>query len=150
MANPILKINILDHAKDLPIPTYATGGSSGLDLRAAILSSIQLVPGGRELIPTGIAIELPTGYEGQIRGRSGLAIKSGIGLPNSPGTIDNDYRGEVKVILINWSNDPFTISRGDRIAQLVICPVQQVDLLIVDSIRETERSAGGFGHSGIK
>jgi len=131
-----------------PLPAYATLGSSGLDIRAFIENSVTLQPLQRTLIPTGLFIELPVGYEAQIRSRSGLAIKHGTTCLNSPGTIDADYRGEIKVILINLSNEPVTIHNGDRIAQMVIQKVEQVELIEVKVLSITERGVGGFGHTG--
>lgn len=133
---------------DNPLPTYATSGSSGLDLRAFIEAPIVLEPMQRALIPTGLSIELPEGHEAQVRPRSGLAINQGITCLNTPGTVDADYRGEIKVILINLSTEAQTIKSGDRIAQMVIQQVSQVILFEVKEISETERGAGGFGHTG--
>ena len=131
-----------------PLPSYATEGSSGMDLRAFIDVPISLVTLERRLIPTGIYLELPQGYEAQIRPRSGLAIKQGITCLNSPGTIDAYYRGEIKVILINLSSEIQTINDGDRIAQMVIQPVEQIEWTQVENINETKRGEGGFGHTG--
>jgi dUTP pyrophosphatase len=131
-----------------PLPAYATNGSSGMDIRAFIPAPIVLQPLERTLIPTGLFIELTNGYEAQIRPRSGLAIKQGITCLNTPGTIDADYRGEIKVILINLSNEPQTISDGDRIAQMVIQQVEQIEWKLVENINETTRGVGGFGHTG--
>ena len=135
-------------AKDLPLPARATPMSSGLDLRANVFADVVIGPGERALIPAGIKIALPMGFEAQIRPRSGLAVKYGIGLPNSPATIDADYRGELKVPLINWGSEAFTIQRGDRIAQLVICQVAMVDFTEADILPDSARGEGGFGHSG--
>ncbi len=134
--------------EDLPLPTQATAGSAGYDLHAALESEARLRPGERVLIPTGVSIAVPEGYEAQIRPRSGLALEHGIVLPNSPGTIDSDYRGELKVILCNTGEKAFTVRRGDRIAQLVISPVLRADWEEVPSLEATPRGAGGFGHSG--
>jgi len=134
--------------EDLALPAYETEQSAGMDLRAAVTESITLQPGARDLIPAGIRIALPPGYEAQVRPRSGLAIKKGISLLNSPGTIDADYRGEIRVIMANLGQEPFTINRGDRIAQLIIAPVTQATWQEVDSLDETERGTGGFGHTG--
>lgn len=131
-----------------PLPSYATAGSSGMDLRAAITSPVQLQPLERSLVPTGLFIELPIGFEAQVRPRSGLAIKQGITCLNTPGTIDADYRGEIKVILINLSSEEQTILPGDRIAQMVVQQVEQVCWVEVESLSSTERNAGGFGHTG--
>lgn len=144
-----IPIQRLPAAKDLPLPAYATEGASGLDLYAAVEEPATLAPGERRLIPTGIRIAVPPGYEGQVRARSGMALQRGLGLPNAPGTIDSDYRGEIRVILINWSTEPQTIYRGDRIAQLVIAPVVRAELIEVDSLDETLRAEGGFGHTGM-
>ena len=134
--------------EDLPLPTQATAGSAGYDLHAAVESEARLRPGERALIPTGVSIAVPEGYEAQIRPRSGLALEHGIVLPNSPGTIDSHYRGELKVILCNTGENAFTVRRGDRIAQLVISPVVRADWEEVPSLDATPRGAGGFGHSG--
>lgn len=131
-----------------PLPTYATPQSAGMDLRANIKESIILRPVERKLIPTGLHIALPEGYEAQVRPRSGLAIKHGITCLNTPGTIDADYRGDIGVILVNLSTDEFTINPGDRIAQMVINKVEQASFLLVDVLDETERNEGGFGHTG--
>lgn len=131
-----------------PLPTYATSGSAAVDLRAFIANDILLKPLQRSLVNTGLFIEIPLGYEAQIRPRSGLAINNGITCLNSPGTIDSDYRGEIKVILINLSNEDFVIKNGDRIAQMVIGKVEQVEFYLTENLTETERGIGGFGHSG--
>ncbi|MBN1625329.1 MAG: dUTP diphosphatase [Deltaproteobacteria bacterium] len=146
-----IKIKRLGHNPDLPLPGYETEGSSGMDVRAAVESPVTLNPGEVKLIPTGFAVSIPPGYEGQVRPRSGLALRHGIGMVNSPGTIDSDYRGEVSIIMINWGQMPFTINRGDRIAQMVIGKVYRADLVDVNdsSLDATIRGAGGFGHSGI-
>ena len=130
------------------MPSYQTAGSSGFDLLAACDSDITLNPGERTLVPTGISFSLPQGYEAQIRPRSGLAIKNGITLPNTPGTIDSDYRGEVKVIVMNLGQDPFVIKRGMRIAQAVIAEVVKARLIVADNLDATHRGSGGFGHTG--
>jgi dUTP pyrophosphatase len=132
----------------LPLPTLATPGSAGFDLVAAVESECVLQPGERLLVPTGFAIAVPRGYEAQVRPRSGLALRHGIILPNAPGTIDSDYRGELKVIVMNAGAEPFAIKRGDRIAQLVVAPVVQAQWEEVASLDDTERGAGGFGHTG--
>jgi dUTP pyrophosphatase len=147
--NTAIPIQILEHAADLPLPSYATPGSAGMDLRAAVTAPLLIKPGERILIPTGIAIAVPQGYEAQVRPRSGLAIKHGITMLNSPGTIDSDYRGEIKVIAINHGTEYFSIERGERVAQLVIAPVARAEWQKVDSLEETMRGAGGFGHSGV-
>lgn len=133
---------------DNPLPAYATSDAAGMDLRANLDAPVTLQPLERTLIPTGLFMELPSGFEAQIRPRSGLAIKQGITLLNTPGTIDADYRGELKIILINLSNEPQTIQHGDRIAQMVVAPFVQVTLAEVKELSETERGAGGFGHTG--
>ncbi len=148
---PRLKVSIrrLPAAAELPLPERATAHASGFDLRACVSLPLVVPPGGRALIPTGFAIAVPPGYEAQIRPRSGLALKSGLTLLNTPGTIDADYRGEVGVVVVNHGTDPVTISRGDRIAQMVIQTVPDVGLEPVDELPETDRGAGGFGHTGI-
>jgi len=143
-----VRIRRLPEAEDLPLPVRASGQAAGFDLRAAVVEPAVLEPGDRALIPTGIAIALPSGYEGQVRPRSGLAIKHGLSLVNSPGTIDADYRGEINVILINHGAETFRVERGDRIAQLVVHRLPQVVWDAVDELDETERGAGGFGHTG--
>ncbi|MFN7015997.1 MAG: dUTP diphosphatase [Fimbriimonadales bacterium] len=135
-------------ATDLPLPSYQTDGSAGVDLYAAVREPVTLQPGERALIPTGIRIALPPGYEAQVRPRSGLAVRHGIGMVNAPGTIDSDYRGEVQVILVNLGQEPFTIRRGERIAQMVIAPVVRVEWERVDKLPPTSRGDGGFGHTG--
>ena len=142
-----LTINIINKSSN-PLPGYATEGSSGLDLKANLDEPIQLEPLQRKMIPTGLYLELPEGYEAQVRPRSGLAIKQGITCLNSPGTIDADYRGELKIILINLSGETQVIAHGDRIAQMVIQPVVKALLVQVDFIQETVRGEGGFGHTG--
>ena len=132
----------------VPLPSYQTSGSAGLDLHAALADPVTLAPGGRHLVPTGLALAIPQGYEGQVRPRSGLALKHGLSLVNSPGTIDSDYRGQVAVILINHGIEPFTIKPLDRIAQLVITRVEHAELQWVESLDETERGAGGYGSTG--
>lgn len=132
------------------VPSYATEGSSGMDLRAYLESPVTLAPMERRLIPTGIYVEIPEGFEGQVRARSGLAIRHGIGLVNSIGTIDSDYRGELCIPVINFGQEPFTIQDGDRIAQLVIAKYERVSIECVDTLDETERGEGGFGHTGIR
>lgn len=132
------------------LPTYATDGASGMDLRAFIDEPVILQPMERRLIPTGLFVQIPEGYEGQVRARSGLAIKHGIGLVNSIGTIDSDYRGELKIPVINFGNESFTINNGDRIAQLVIAAYERVEPIIVSVLDETDRGEGGFGHTGVK
>ncbi len=143
-----VQIRCLPHHEGLPLPRYMTEGSSGLDLLAAVSESVGLLPGKRTLIPTGIQIALPPGFEAQVRPRSGLALKDGIGLLNAPGTIDSDYRGEIQVILFNAGDTPFSVQRGMRIAQLVIAPVVKATLVMVDNLDATIRGVGGFGHTG--
>lgn len=135
-------------ALDLPLPKYMTAGAAGVDLYAAVEEPCQLEPGKIKLIPTGIHLGLPAGYEAQIRPRSGLALKHGLSLVNTPGTIDEDYRGEIKVIMINFGEEPFIIKRGERIAQMVINKIEQVKFVVVDNLDETSRGSGGFGHTG--
>jgi dUTP pyrophosphatase len=146
-----LKIRRLnpERDQDLPVPKYMSPGASGLDLPAAIESDLILAPGEIRLIPTGLALAIPPGYEGQVRPRSGLALKHGIGLINSPGTIDSDYRGEIGIAMINLGQKPFTLRRGDRLAQLVINKVYQASIRLVDDLDQTDRADGGFGHSGV-
>lgn len=139
----------LPHGTDLPLPAYATAGAAGLDLLAAITTEITLQPLARALVPTGISIALPLGYEGQVRPRSGLALKQGITVLNAPGTIDADYRGEVGVILINLSDAPVTLKRGERIAQLLLAKVERLAWDEVAALPTTERGAGGFGSTGL-
>ncbi|NBN65619.1 dUTP diphosphatase [Microvirga tunisiensis] len=143
-----VQIQRLTHAADLPLPAYQSADAAGFDLQAAVESDLVLAPGARALVPTGLSMAIPRGFEGQVRPRSGLAAKNGVTVLNTPGTIDADYRGEVKVILINLGHDPFTISRGMRIAQMLIAPVQQAVLVDVDSLEATARGAGGFGSTG--
>lgn len=138
-----------DDAKDLPLPQYMTEEASGADLYANVLNHVVLNPGEYKLIPTGIMLELPFGYEAQVRARSGLAAKYGIGLVNGIGTIDSDYRGEIKVIMINWGKEPFTIKRGDRIAQLIFQKIERVHFELSNDLTSTDRSSGGFGHTGL-
>lgn len=137
-----------ENTKDLPLPNYATKSSAGMDLMAAVEEELVLKPGERKLISTGISIALPEGHEAQVRPRSGLAVKNGITVLNAPGTIDADYRGEIKVILINLGEENFIITRGMRIAQMVIAPCRQIDLNIVSSLEQTARGSGGFGSTG--
>ena len=143
-------VQVLPHGEGLELPAYATALSAGVDLRAALAETLVLAPLERALVPTGLAMALPPGYEAQIRPRSGLAVKHGITCLNTPGTIDADYRGEIKVLLINLGAEPFNIGRGERIAQMVVAPVVQVGFEKVSQLDETSRGAGGFGHSGIK
>jgi dUTP pyrophosphatase len=140
----------LDHAKDLPLPGYESASAAGMDIRAALEKPLTLKPGERTLIPTGLQMKIPEGFEAQIRPRSGLAIRNGITMLNSPGTIDSDYRGEVKVIAINHGAEDFVIEHGNRIAQMVIAPVTQFPIKEVESLDLTDRGEGGFGSTGIK
>ncbi len=146
-----MKVGIkrLGHAQDLPLPHYATAGSAGLDLLAAVDQEITLAPGQRMAVPTGIAIELPHGVEAQVRPRSGLALNHGITCLNSPGTIDSDYRGEIKAILINHGQEPFRILRGHKIAQMVIARHEQAELVELETLSDSARGAGGFGSTGM-
>lgn len=141
-----VEIKRLANNEDLPLPAYETAGAAGMDLRAA--EAVTLKPGARHLVPTGLSIALPEGFEAQVRPRSGLAVKHGVTVLNSPGTIDSDYRGEVKVPLINHGQEDFVIARGDRIAQMVVAPVTRIGWLEVGALDETARGAGGFGSSG--
>jgi dUTP pyrophosphatase len=143
-----ISVRRLAHAEGLPLPAYATGGAAGMDLLAAVQAPVILEPGKRALIPTGLTIALPPGYELQVRPRSGLALRHGIMLPNSPGTIDEDYRGEVQVIVLNAGDAAFTIERGMRIAQAVLAPVVRARWHEVDSLDATDRNEGGFGSTG--
>ncbi len=138
------------HCADLPLPAYETDHSAGMDLRAAVTEPLTLAPGARALVPTGFRIALPPGVEAQVRPRSGLAARHGITLLNSPGTIDADYRGEIRVIVANLGQEPFTIRRGDRIAQMIIAPVFGAQWEEVEVLDETARGAGGFGHTGTE
>jgi dUTP pyrophosphatase len=133
---------------DIPLPSYATSGSAGMDIRAAVEKEITIEPNSIVLVPTNLSVEIPIGYEIQVRPRSGLAANHGIGILNSPGTIDSDYRGEIKIILINLSGDKFTIKRGDRIAQLVVSKVHHANMIESDSLNHSTRGKGGFGHTG--
>lgn len=143
-----IRIQRLPHGEDLPLPGYATKHAAGMDLPAATDADLVLKPGARAAVPTGFAIELPEGYEAQVRPRSGLALKNGVTVLNAPGTIDADYRGEVKVILINHGQEDFVITRGMRIAQMVIAPFVQVALIESDKLQESDRGTGGFGSTG--
>lgn len=136
-------------AKDLQLPAYETAGSSGMDVRAAVSDQLTIEPGARTLVPTGFAVAIPVGYEIQVRPRSGLAVNHGLSLPNTPGTIDADYRGEVKIAIINLGAEPVTIRRGERIAQLVVAPVIRAAIEVVSDLDETRRGSGGFGHTGV-
>ena len=146
----IVEFKRLAHGKDLPLPAYQSDLAAGFDLRAALAEPLALAPGERALVATGFAMAIPAGFEGQVRPRSGLAAKNGVTVLNTPGTVDADYRGEVKVILINHGPDTFQIGHGDRIAQMVIAPVVQADIAEVDALSDTVRGAGGFGSTGSK
>jgi dUTP pyrophosphatase len=148
LAEIVLRVEQLPEARDLPPPEYMTDQAAGMDLRAAVRQPVSLSPGDFALIPTGIRIAVPPGCEGQVRPRSGLAARHGISLVNSPGTVDADYRGEVCVVLVNHGREPFVVNRGDRIAQLVICPVTRAQVMVVEELDETARGGGGFGHTG--
>ncbi|WP_281723807.1 dUTP diphosphatase [Hoylesella shahii] len=145
----MLKVKINNRGRQ-PLPTYATALSAGMDLRANIDADITLMPLQRQLVPTGLHIALPEGYEAQIRPRSGLALKHGITVLNTPGTVDADYRGELMVLLVNFSNEPFTVKDGERIAQMVIAKHENVCFEVVDTLDDTERGTGGYGHTGLK
>ena len=145
----MLKVKIINRGRQ-PLPTYATALSAGMDLRANIDEDITLQPMQRQLVPTGLYIALPEGYEAQIRPRSGLALKHGITVLNTPGTVDADYRGEIMVLLVNFSNEPFIVKDGERIAQLIVAKHEQVSFELTETLDETERGAGGYGHTGLK
>lgn len=148
----ILKVSIRQFPgnEDLPLPRYMTASSAGMDLLAAVVEPVTILPGRYLKVPTGIAIALPNGFEAQIRPRSGLAAKFGVTLVNAPGTIDADYRGEIAVIMINHGQEPFIVQRGDRIAQMIVAPIIQVEWDPQNDLEETERGEGGFGHTGVR
>jgi dUTP pyrophosphatase len=146
---PILRVARRPGTEDLPLPQYMSDQAAGLDLHAANDDPLTIAPGEIKLVPTGLYVEIPVGYEGQVRARSGLALRHGLMLPNAPGTIDADYRGELQVILANCSRNPYTIERGMRFAQLVISPVAHVRVEAAPQLADTRRSAGGFGHTGV-
>ena len=150
LARPVVGLVRLPHSEGLDLPAYESAGAAGMDLRAAVAEDapLTLAPGARALVPTGLVFEIPEGYEGQVRPRSGLAFRHGVTCLNTPGTIDADYRGEVKVLLINHGDEPFEITRGARIAQMVVAPALQVVLELRDAAGETVRGAGGFGSTG--
>jgi dUTP pyrophosphatase len=148
MTGPVIEVVRLPHAEGLPLPAYATEGAAGMDLLAAVMAPLVIPPGGRALVPTGLRIALPHGFELQVRPRSGLALKNGITLPNTPGTIDEDYRGELGVIVLNAGAEPFTVERGLRIAQAVIAPVVRAAWREVAELPDTARGTGGFGSTG--
>ncbi|MEC7987229.1 MAG: dUTP diphosphatase [Myxococcota bacterium] len=143
-----ISVVVLPHGKGLPLPAYQSKAAAGMDLRAAVQEPLVLAPLQRVAVPTGLKMAIPLGFEGQVRPRSGLAFRHGIGIPNAPGTIDADYRGEIKVLLINLGSEDFHIERGMRIAQLIIAPIVQVKLEAVSSLNDTERGEGGFGSTG--
>ena len=145
----MLKVKIINRGRQ-PLPTYATALSAGMDLRANIDEDITLLPMQRQLVPTGLYIALPEGYEAQIRPRSGLALKHGVTVLNTPGTVDADYRGEIMVLLVNFSNEPFIVKDGERIAQMIVAKHEQVSFELTETLDETERGAGGYGHTGLK
>ena len=145
----MLKVKIINRGRQ-PLPTYATALSAGMDLRANIDKDITLLPMQRQLVPTGLHIALPEGYEAQIRPRSGLALKHGVTVLNTPGTVDADYRGEIMVLLVNFSNAPFIVKDGERIAQMIVAKHEQVSFELTETLDETERGAGGYGHTGLK
>lgn len=144
-----LRLKRLPHSEGLDLPAYETSGAAGMDLRAALADPITLAPGARQLVPTGLCIELPAGHEAQVRPRSGLSIKNGITVINAPGTIDEDYRGEIKVPLVNLSNEQFTITHGMRVAQMVIAKVERVAIVEVEELSESGRGQAGFGSTGV-
>ncbi len=146
---PTVKFMRLPHGKDVPLPKYMSHAAAGMDLYAAVSEAVILKPGERKLIPTGFKMSMPEGYEAQVRPRSGLALKNGVSVLNTPGTIDSDYRGEVGVILVNLGREDFTINRNDRIAQMIINKVEQPTVEEVADLDETKRGSGGFGHTGV-
>ena len=148
LAEVVLRIERIEGAGDLPLPAYSTEHAAGLDLRAAVEAPVSLSPGARASIPTGIRVAVPPGYEAQVRPRSGLAARHGVTVLNAPGTVDADYRGEVRVVLVNHGADTFVVGRGDRIAQLVVAPIARVRVQVAEGLDDTARGAGGFGHTG--
>ena len=151
MPNPVtVQITQEPGCEDIPLPAYETEHAAGMDLRAAVQESISLEPGARALVPTGIRVALPEGYEAQVRPRSGLAIRHGISMVNAPGTVDADFRGELRVILINHGEEPFTIRRGDRIAQMIVAPITRIAWQPAQDLPESTRGSGGFGHTGLR
>ncbi len=146
---PPVSLRRLPHAADLPAPTYATAGAAGADVVAAVDDALRIEPGERAAVPTGFCVAVPAGFELQVRPRSGLALRNGVTVANAPGTIDSDYRGEVRVILVNLGAEPYTVRRGDRIAQLVLAPAVQASWDEVDALPETGRGSGGFGSTGV-
>jgi dUTP pyrophosphatase len=146
--HPRIGVHRLPHAEGLDLPAYASAGAAGADLRAAVEAELTLPPLGRALVPSGLVFDIPDGFEIQVRPRSGLAARHGVTVLNTPGTIDSDYRGEVKVILVNLGSEPFVVTRGERIAQLVVAPAPQARFAVVEEVGETARGAGGFGSTG--
>lgn len=146
---PEVLVQVLPHGQGLPLPTYATPGAAGADVCAAVERDVVVPPGGRVAIPTGLVVAVPEGYEMQVRPRSGLALRHGITVANAPGTVDSDYRGEVKVILVNLGTEPFVVRRGDRIAQLVVAPVVRASFTKAEGLSATARGEGGFGSTGV-
>ena len=144
-----LAFRALSHFADLPLPAYATTGAAGLDIVAAVTEDLVLAPGGRSAVPTGLSMAVPAGHEVQVRPRSGLALRHGVTVANAPGTIDSDYRGEVKILLVNLGDADFTVSRGMRIAQIVLAPVTRADPKLVEELDDTARGSGGFGSTGL-
>ena len=144
-----VKVKRLPGQEDMVLPSYETEGAAGMDIRAAVKAPVTIKPGEIRLVPTGLCVAVPRGYEAQIRARSGLALKKGIGMVNAPGTIDSDYRGEVGLIMINWGKEPFTVNRGDRVGQMLIHRVHRAEFVEVEELDGTERGEGGFGHSGV-
>ena len=149
MTRPVIRIMRLPHGQDMPLPAYATGGAAGMDVYAAVCADLILSPAARIAVPTGLAMAIDPGYEVQLRPRSGLALKNGVSLANAPGTIDSDSRGEVKVILVNLGGRDFVVSRGMRIAQMVIAPVVRCHIKAVTELTDTSRGDGGFGSTGV-
>ena len=147
--NVEIRIRRLGHAVGLPLPAYATDGAAGADLCAAVDGEMIIEPGDRAAVPTGLVLEIPQGYEGQVRPRSGLAIKAGLTIVNAPGTIDSDYRGELKVLMVNLGSEPVSINRGDRIAQLLVAPVIRASFVEAEDLSASDRGEGGFGSTGV-
>ena len=145
----VLAFRALPHFGELPLPAYATTGAAGLDIVAAVTEDLVLAPGGRSAVPTGLSMAVPAGHEVQVRPRSGLALRHGVTVANAPGTIDSDYRGEVKILLVNLGDADFTVSRGMRIAQIVLAPVTRADPKLVEELDDTARGSGGFGSTGL-
>ena len=145
----MVRVLRLPHGVGLPLPAYATAGAAGADLHAAVSEPLVLAPGERRAVPTGLVLEIPPGYEAQVRPRSGLALRHGVTVANAPGTVDSDYRGEVRVLLVNLGAEPFTVARGDRIAQLVVAPVTRAEFAEAVELSGSRRGAGGFGSTGV-